>query len=56
MGVRESASGGEYDLSNPVSSFPDVARAVVLRPARFFDCTFCLQMYTFSEWAMLLSN
>ena len=36
MGVRGPASGGEYDLSNPVNSFPDVARTVVLQPVRFF--------------------
>lgn len=36
MGVRGSAPGGEYDLSNPVNSFPDVVRTVVLQPVRFF--------------------
>ncbi|MDP9488416.1 MAG: YIP1 family protein [Actinomycetota bacterium] len=36
MDVGRSASGGEYDLSNPVNSFVDVARSVVLGPARFF--------------------
>ena len=35
MGVRRT-SGGEYDLSNPVGSFVDVVRRVVLQPARFF--------------------
>jgi hypothetical protein len=36
MGVGRSASGGEYDLSNPVGSFIDVVRRVVLQPVRFF--------------------
>jgi hypothetical protein len=36
MGVGRSASGGEYDLSNPVGSFVDVVRRVVLQPVRFF--------------------
>ncbi len=36
MGVGRSASGGEYDLSNPVNSFGDVVRRVFLQPARFF--------------------
>ena len=36
MGVGRSASGGEYDLSDPVGSFVDVVRRVVLQPARFF--------------------
>jgi hypothetical protein len=36
MGVGGSASGGEYDLSDPVNSFGDVVRRVVLQPVRFF--------------------
>ena len=36
MGVGRSASGGEYDLSNPVNSFGDVVRRVFLQPVRFF--------------------
>ena len=36
MGVRRSASGGEFDLSNPVGSFVDVVRRVVLEPVGFF--------------------
>jgi hypothetical protein len=36
MGVRRSAAGGEFDLSNPVNSFVDVVRRVVLQPGRFF--------------------
>ena len=36
MGVGRSAAGGEFDLSNPVNSFVDVARSVVLGPARYF--------------------
>ena len=37
MGVgRRSEAGGEFDLSNPVSSFLDVVRRVVLQPVRFF--------------------
>ncbi len=36
MGVGRSASGGEYDLSNPVNSFVDVVRRVVLAPVQFF--------------------
>jgi hypothetical protein len=36
VGVRRSASGGEFDLSNPLNSFVDVVRRVVLQPVRFF--------------------
>jgi hypothetical protein len=36
MGVRRSASGGEYVLSDPVGSFLDVVRRVVVQPASFF--------------------
>ena len=36
MGVGRSASGGEYDLSDPLGSFVDVVRRVVLQPAQFF--------------------
>jgi hypothetical protein len=36
MGVGRSAWGGEYNLSDPVASFVDVVRRVVLQPARFF--------------------
>jgi hypothetical protein len=36
MGVGGSASGGEYDLSDPVNSFGDVVRRVVLQSVRFF--------------------
>jgi hypothetical protein len=36
MGVGRSASGGEYNLSDPVGSFVDVARRVLLQPVRFF--------------------
>ncbi len=35
MGVR-STSGGDYDLSNPVESFADTVRRVVLQPVGFF--------------------
>ena len=35
MGVR-STSGGEYDLSNPLESFVDTVRRVVLQPVGFF--------------------
>jgi hypothetical protein len=35
MGIRRT-SGGDYDLSNPVESFADVVRRVVLQPVRFF--------------------
>lgn len=31
------ASGGDYDLSNPVNSFLDVVRRVVTTPAEFFS-------------------
>ena len=34
--MGRSASGGEFDLSNPVGSFVDVVRGVVLQPVRFF--------------------
>jgi hypothetical protein len=36
MGMGRSASGGEFDLSNPANSFVDVARRVALQPVRFF--------------------
>ncbi len=37
MGVgRRSEVGGEFDPSNPVNSFLDVVRRVVLQPVRFF--------------------
>jgi hypothetical protein len=36
MGVGRSASGGEYNLSDPLGSFVDVVRRVVLQPAQFF--------------------
>ena len=36
MGVGRSEAGGEFDLSNPVNSFLDVVRRVVLQPVRFF--------------------
>ena len=36
MGVGRSASGGEYNLSDPMNSFGDVVRRVVLQPVRFF--------------------
>ena len=36
MGVGRSASVGEFDLSDPVSSFGDVVRRVVMQPVRFF--------------------
>jgi hypothetical protein len=36
MGMSRSASGGEFDLSNPLKSFVEVVRRVVLQPVRFF--------------------
>ena len=36
MGMGRSGSGGEFDLSNPVNSFVEVVRRVVLQPVRFF--------------------
>jgi hypothetical protein len=36
MGVGRSASGGEYNLSDPAGSFVDVARRVLLQPAQYF--------------------
>ena len=36
MGASRTTPGGEFDLSNPVGSFVDVARRVLLQPARFF--------------------
>jgi hypothetical protein len=36
MGVRRDGAGGEFDLSNPIYSFLEVARRVVLQPVRFF--------------------
>ena len=36
MASRTSSSGGDYNLSDPVGSFVDVARRVALQPAAFF--------------------
>ena len=36
MGIRRTTSGADYDLSNPVESFADVVRRVVLQPVGFF--------------------
>ena len=36
MGMGRSASGEEFDHSNPANSFVDVARRVILQPVRFF--------------------
>ncbi len=36
MGMGRSAAGEGFDLSNPVNSFVDVARSVLLQPVRFF--------------------
>ena len=36
MGRGRPASGREFDLSDPVNSFFDVVRSVVLQPVRFF--------------------
>lgn len=36
MASRTTSSGGDYDLSDPVTSFADVVRRVVFAPASFF--------------------
>ena len=36
MASRTTTSGGDYDLSDPVGSFVDVVRRVVLQPTAFF--------------------
>ncbi len=36
MASRTTTSGGEYDLSDPVNSFADVVKRVVLQPSTFF--------------------
>lgn len=36
MSVGTRSGGGDYNLSDPVNSFVDVVRRVVLRPSRFF--------------------
>jgi hypothetical protein len=36
MGAGRSSSGGEFELSNPVNSFVDVVRRIVLQPSAFF--------------------
>ena len=36
MSVGTSSGGGDYDLSDPVNSFAEVVRRVVLAPTRFF--------------------
>ena len=37
MASRTTSSGGDYDLSDPVKSFVDVARRVAFQPAAFFS-------------------
>ena len=36
MASRSTSSGGDYNLSDPVNSFTDVVRRVLLQPAAFF--------------------
>jgi len=36
MNVRTTSGGGDYNLSDPVDSFADVVRRVVLSPTSFF--------------------
>jgi len=36
MAPRTTSSGGDYDLSDPVNSFVDVVRRVVVQPTSFF--------------------
>ncbi len=36
MAFRTTTSGGDYDLSDPVNSFADVVKRVVLQPSAFF--------------------
>jgi hypothetical protein len=36
MASRTTTSGGNYNLSDPVNSFVDVVRRVVLQPTAFF--------------------
>jgi hypothetical protein len=36
MGVGTRSGGGDYNLSDPINSFADVVRRVVLRPTAFF--------------------
>ena len=36
MASRTTTSGGDYDLSDPINSFGDVVRRVVLQPSAFF--------------------
>ena len=36
MASGTTGAGGDYDLSDPLGSFLDVVRRVVLRPAAFF--------------------
>jgi hypothetical protein len=36
MASRTTASGRDYDLSDPINSFVDVVRRVVLQPTAFF--------------------
>jgi hypothetical protein len=37
MASRTTTSGGDYDLSDPLNSFVDVVRRVVLQPTAFFS-------------------
>jgi hypothetical protein len=36
MASRTTTSGGDYDLSDPVNSFAEVVKRVVLQPSAFF--------------------
>jgi hypothetical protein len=36
MSVRTTSGGGDYNLSDPINSFSDAVRRVVLRPTTFF--------------------
>lgn len=36
MAYRTTTSGGDYDLSDPVNSFADIVKRVVLQPSAFF--------------------
>ena len=70
MATRTTAGEGDYNLSDPINSFVDVARRVVLQPVGFFaglprDRNFvspllfaliCIEISTILGWLLVISG
>jgi hypothetical protein len=70
MATRTTPEEGDYNLSNPINSFVDVARRVVLQPVRFFaelprDRNFvsplvfaliCIEISAILGWLLVISG